>query len=81
MVDLKTFLWFLTMAPIASVQAHPGHDVHTEAIERAEVLKTRRGLGHCTDTFSARGFASKNAVRRDLAVQKLRREKAVRSGE
>ncbi|CRG92436.1 hypothetical protein PISL3812_09495 [Talaromyces islandicus] len=76
MVNLKTFLWYLTIGPITLVQAHPGHDVQTEARERAAVLKNKRGLGHCADTFSARGFELKNAVRRDLAVQQIRREKA-----
>lgn len=79
MVNLKTFLWCLTIGQTAFVQAHPGHDVQTEAIERAAALKNRRGLAHCAETFSVRGFESKNTMRRDLAVQQIRRKKAVRS--
>jgi hypothetical protein len=81
MVNLKTFLWCLAIGQAALVQAHPGHDVKTEAIERAAALKNRRGLSQCADTLSARGFESKNAMRRDLAVQQLRRQKAIRRSE
>jgi hypothetical protein len=81
MVNLKTFLWCLAIGQAALVQAHPGHDVETEAIERAAALKNRRGLAHCADTLSARGLESKNTMRRDLAVQQLRRRKETRRGE
>lgn len=79
MVDLKIFVWFLAIGQTAIVQAHPGHDVQTEAIERAVALKGRRGLAHCADTFNARGLESRNIMRRDHAVQQIRRRKAVRS--
>ncbi|RDW76330.1 intradiol ring-cleavage dioxygenase [Aspergillus mulundensis] len=79
MVQLtQGFLFGLAgLASIAS--AHPGHDIKAEAAERASFLKSvpvqGRSLSHCANKLKARGVAESNVVRRESAVQQLRRER------
>ncbi|RMJ23509.1 Extracellular dioxygenase [Aspergillus sp. HF37] len=65
------------LAGLASIAAaHPGHDVHEEAAERAAFLKRApphaRSLSHCSPSLTARGLEKANVVRRDHTVRKLR---------
>jgi hypothetical protein len=65
------------LASLASIAAaHPGHDVHEEAAERAAFLKHApphaRSLSHCSPSLTARGLEKANIARRDQTVRKLR---------
>ncbi|KAL4746253.1 hypothetical protein BDW72DRAFT_210561 [Aspergillus terricola var. indicus] len=79
MVQLtQSLLVGLGLAGLASIAAaHPSHDVEAEAAERAAFLKSvplqGRSLGHCAAKLKARGIAESNAVRRESAVQQLRK--------
>ncbi|KAL4813664.1 Intradiol ring-cleavage dioxygenase [Aspergillus spinulosporus] len=79
MVQLsQSLLVGLGLAGLASIAAaHPGHNVEIEAAERAAFLKSvpvqGRSLGHCAAKLKARGIAESNAVRRENAVQQLRK--------
>ncbi|KAL4975416.1 Intradiol ring-cleavage dioxygenase [Aspergillus desertorum] len=79
MVQLtQSLLVGLGLAGLASIAAaHPGHDVIAEAAESAAFLKTvpvqGRSLGHCAEKLKARGIAETNVVRRESAVQQLRK--------
>ncbi|KAL4734796.1 Intradiol ring-cleavage dioxygenase [Aspergillus similis] len=79
MVQLtQSLLVGLGLAGLASIAAaHPGHDVEAEAAKRAAFLNSvpvqGRSLAHCAAKLKARGIAGSNAVRRESAVQQLRK--------
>ncbi|KAH8820264.1 extracellular dioxygenase [Xylogone sp. PMI_703] len=78
MVHIQKIFYTSLVGLAALIQAHPGHDVASEAAERAAVLKKRRSIAHCGEILKARGFEAKNIARRQLAVQQLRVKRAVK---
>lgn len=69
----------LLMASIvpAVVLAHPGHDVRTEAAERAasKAQMQHRSLAHCAEKLKERGVEARSIARRQAAVNKLRQKR------
>lgn len=72
------------LAGLASlVSAHPGHDVKSEAAERAAFLKKApfqsRSLAQCASKLKARGHESRSVARRQHAVKNLRASRGLAS--
>lgn len=63
-------LSFIAVAAIFahSLQAHPGHDVHHEALERRQFYQSlapeKRSLAHCAPHLHSRGISENAQVRR-----------------
>lgn len=72
------------LAALASVAAHPGHDVRAEAAERAAFLERTplqsRSLSHCASSLKHRGLEKANVVRRHQAVNRLRQDRGLVTG-
>ncbi|KAI9149124.1 Catechol 1,2-dioxygenase 1 [Paramyrothecium foliicola] len=60
--------------------AHPGHDVHEEALERRAFLESakRTSLSHCAEQLRARGIEALNAARRQAKVEQLRQKRGLK---
>ncbi|KAL4976017.1 Intradiol ring-cleavage dioxygenase [Aspergillus desertorum] len=78
MVHLSTLLTG-TVGLATVVSAHPGHDIKTEAAERATALKSirARGLSQCATQLQARGIEAESVARRDASLQKIRKARGL----
>jgi len=61
------------------VQAHPGHDLTEEILERRHFVNSvhRKDLSHCADKLRARGIEARSIARRSAAVEEARALKGV----
>lgn len=81
MVHLRNALVGL-IATASFVTAHPGADIEAEIMERHAYFKNpnaKRSLAHCAEHFEKRGINERAIKRRAAAVEKLRRELAIKS--
>ncbi|EGR44065.1 uncharacterized protein TRIREDRAFT_71094 [Trichoderma reesei QM6a] len=69
---------FSSIAAVAAitnlVQAHPGHDLTEEILERRNFVNSihRKDLSHCTEKLRARGVEARSIARRSAAVEEAR---------
>ncbi|KAJ5301906.1 hypothetical protein PENANT_c062G04262 [Penicillium antarcticum] len=81
MVQLTSALAIGLIGLTAVVSAHPGHDVHAEAAERASFLKNakvhQRSLAQCASKLKARGHENANVVRRANRVKAIRQKRGL----
>ncbi|KAJ6088532.1 hypothetical protein N7486_009793 [Penicillium sp. IBT 16267x] len=83
MVQLASALTVGLVGLAGLVSAHPGHNVRTEAAERAAFLKSSsiqtRSLSQCASKLKARGLENKNVARREHAVKHIRRRRGLKN--
>ncbi|KAH0493479.1 hypothetical protein TgHK011_000147 [Trichoderma gracile] len=69
---------FSSIAAIAAItslsQAHPGHDLTEEILERRQFVNSvhRKDLSHCAERLRARGVEARSVARRSAAVEEAR---------
>ncbi|PYH89055.1 aromatic compound dioxygenase [Aspergillus ellipticus CBS 707.79] len=77
---MHLFTLITGLAGLATVVAHPGHDIQAEAAERAAFLKRApRSLSDCSAKLKARGMEAQNVARRQQAVNDLRRKRGLQT--
>jgi hypothetical protein len=66
-----------------NVTGHPGHDATAEMMERAAYMNKagRRSLSSCSLALKERGISERAQLRRRAVAEKLRKERAIESGE
>lgn len=64
----------ISAALMCLVQAHPGHDLSDEILERRNFVNSvrRNDLSHCADKLRARGVEDRGIARRSAAIKQAR---------
>lgn len=73
---------FAALALVASVLAHPNHDINEELRAREEAMLTLpRDLSHCAEKLAARGITAEAAKRRAQIAREAREKRGLDVGE